>query len=267
MSDDIPEEPTDVEAEWIEEPDLAAPDRAKPPSIQFLAVWIVTSFLILLLRLGPLWMAGSIRDVYVLMAIPGCLVTGWAVAGAALIVSKWSEGFDWDLEPGEWMLLCLAWMLIPDVAVMLFHLWGPKNVPLWIMQWGPTVGVGMLTLPWLAAEHLQKERSLWGSVFLVIALNLGWLTVLCVLVALKTKMEWKYLTPLFVLLPLVPLLTVASMVQDHERKIRRGWLHWSGIATLVLMAVMTAVAIWVTSNKPQPRIEPPPRQPGFRGMR
>lgn len=183
---------------------------------------------------------GVLGAVVLIMLALGC---GTAWTGLLISVGRWLRGARWPLEPGQWLLT------IEGVAVGLLvaeqfdrsHIFrNPRAVI-------DAVTACLFVLPLFSRKLPMPWKWMFGLLSLVYAMPL---LVICLQAWAHAPRTLQWLADQ--LSPHRKMSCAAAgaaglAVVDHLTGRRWGWLHWTGVANTVWLALLPLAMAWVLS--------------------
>ena len=185
--------------------------------------------------------SGPFVELQIVSRIASAVISGTTIAAAIALAERWATGHQsLASQPGHWIVLLGSIRLVVVRPMELFRLSGNSNPE--FSQWLVALAALLPLVVSLLAFRYSKEWR-WKSVFLVSAAE--WATVFALFglrplgyVSLGVVFERGYsIVPL-----MLTLAVVLAMSIDIAQSVRRDWLHWMGVATV--LANVVVVFLW-----------------------
>ena len=220
----------------------SAADRAPPRlAIAHLLLWTGCCAVFLGLARGMAEQpTGTLGALFLTLVAAG---DGAAWAGLIITLARLWRGARWSIEPGQWLLTLLGVVVAVDVLTELAS-------PRWLRNPQAVVEAAAacaFVVPLFSKRLVPRWKWLFGMVSLLHAWPLltslfrwqGHLAEVMVFAATQLTPPW--------LMAATAVAALGLALFDRSWR-ERGWLHWTGIATVIWLAVLPFVAPWLLAG-------------------
>lgn len=166
---------------------------------------------------------------------------GAALSGLLIFLSRRIRRVRWPIEPGEWLVLALGAQLSAELAMYRWLVPDPIRSPGGVAA---VITCCLLVLPMLD-RHVTKPWKAYCCIvllFFVKPLVDYCLVLLDLQIILPSALGAALLDYRWLILPF---LATIVCVYDRVHEMRRGWLHWAGLGTLIWYLIAVD---WVRSQ-------------------
>jgi hypothetical protein len=198
------------------------------PGIWHLLLWMTCCAIYLSLMRWFLPPTG-LRSTDIIQLSLFALYTGLCWTGALLVIGRTVRPAGFPLEPGAWLLFALGCILAVDLLTAMLSD-RPEHRSL---SWRLSAGCLAWAAPTLSRDLPGRWKALFAMLAILATARLVWSLVA---VSYRLPPMPRQAIRGYALVQLIAGLTALLAVALRDRQLRRrdGWLHWTGIACLVV---------------------------------
>ena len=178
------------------------------------------------------------------------ILAGPAVAALLIGASRRRRGLKFPVQPGEWLLTLqgVGTLLVLLATIAWASPLADPNSTTWLF----VIPTGLMAVAYLYSAWAPPLPKWWRCLFCAQATMWGFscaqMLVMSFLGYFGSAYYWLTM-PYGVLHTLIRVAVFAVLVVclgiDHKKRLRRGWLHWTGVANVVLsLALEVAIFIY-----------------------